>query len=257
MAKNIFPQFLQEAIFLNFAAVCATATMLDIEDVARDLTDKDDTSPIKDWLSSSELAKLNSFKMQKRKNEWLTGRLCAKIAADDFIALQNRKARDKNQIIIQNAPSGRPYITLPQAHQLKDGWDLSISHSGRYAVAVTADADCGIDIQERRQTLFRVKERFCLDREETLLQSQISGEDELAPLTLLWAAKESIRKAYSKHFIPEFLQIQLNTIKASKDGWWVMTFSHTDIAPTIIGGFFKEYGIAICISQGVSHAGIT
>ncbi len=257
MTKNIFPQFLQEAISLNFTAVSATATMLDIEDVARDLIGKQNTLAIKDWLSPAELAKLHSFKMQKRKSEWLAGRVCAKIAATDFSELLKRKASDWNQIVIHNTFSGRPYIFLPQAYQFLGECDLSISHSSRYAVAITAGADCGIDIQEPRQTLYRVKERFCLDEEETLLKRHFSAENELTPLTLLWAAKESIRKAYSKLFIPEFLQLKLNTLEVNKDGWWRITFLHTDIAPTVIGGFFQEYGIAICISQGSSHAGIT
>lgn len=257
MTKNIFPQFLREAISHNFSTVCTTTVMVDIEKVSHKLPGLLKTNCLQKTISSRELKVLQSYKMEKRRHEWFSGRVCAKMAAADFVASQYGKHLELNQIVIGNIPSGRPYITWPD-HCLPQGEsDLSISHSGRYAIAVTASAACGIDIQEPRQTLIRVKDRFCLDEEEALLNNIMAEQDEISSLTLLWAAKEAVRKTYSLQFIPEFLQLTLDSVEKNSNGWFRITFRHSQIRPIVICGFYQGYGIAICIIGGHPIAGTT
>lgn len=256
MIKNIFPRFLLKAISCAFADTCSTISMMDIGEITLNLTRKDCFS-LEKWLSPAELERLHSLKFQKRKHEWLSGRLCAKTAITDFRTLQAKDKLLLNQIVIDNGPSGRPYISLPKSVVGGESCDISISHSNRYALAIAADTACGIDVQEPKHTLSRVKERFCLDKEELFFDKSTLQGGEMGPLTLLWAAKESIRKAYSNHFIPEFLQLETIGAARDRDGWWHITLSHPQISPTVIGGFFQGYGIAVCISQELNDAGIT
>lgn len=254
MTKNLLPQFLREALSHYFATVCATAVMMDIKKLAYNPPPELKANRYEDMFSSSELELLHSYTMEKRQREWLAGRICAKMAATDFLALHCSKPLKMNKIIIDSMPSGRPYVTWPASNQpLK--CDLSISHSNRYAIALAATATCGVDIQEPRPTLLRVKDRFCLREEEALLNNVMTGQDQIPALTLLWAAKEAVRKAYSLQFIPEFLQLKLNSVEPNRNGWLRVTFRHTHISPTVICGFYKNYGIAICIAGGQTNAG--
>ncbi len=254
MTKNIFPQFLSDAISTNFADVCATGTMMEIHEVSQLLNEDSHNSTIKNFLSSEELTKLHTFEMQKRKKEWLAGRICAKKAATRFLLLQKNGTVQRNQIVIKNDSSGRPYICWPDSYKLKKQCDISISHSSRFAMALIAETACGIDVQQPKQTLHRVKERFCLTEEETLLKKHLEKEDELHSLALLWTAKEAIRKASSLNFVPEFRQLKLISLTQEGDQWWQMTFYHPDIAPTVICGLYEDYGMAICITRELSHA---
>jgi 4'-phosphopantetheinyl transferase EntD len=89
---------------------------------------------------------------------------------------------------------------------------ISISHSGRYAMAVAAAAPCGVDIQENRETLGRVRERFCSPAEDRLLTRRLPGLEPSEHLALLWAAKESVKKAVLLEPMPGFLELELTRI---------------------------------------------
>ena len=57
--------------------------------------------------------------------------------------------------------------------------DISISHSGDYAIAWPLPLG-GIDIQQSSDTLARVRDRFCRSEEENILQNQLPRLDHLA-----------------------------------------------------------------------------
>lgn len=231
--------------------------MIEIEKLADKIPDQQSTNYLENICSPSEIKTLRSYKMEKRRQEWFAGRICAKMAAVDFITQQHGNHLEMNQIVIDNMPSGRPFITCPDHHLPQSECDLSISHSGRYAIAMTAADRCGLDIQEPRQTLVRVKDRFCLDGEVALLHDAIAKPNDISCLTLLWAAKEAVRKTYSLQFIPEFLHLALDSVEASGSGWLRITFRHTHIKPTVICGLYQDYGIAICITGGSPSARTT
>lgn len=70
---------------------------------------------------------------------------------------------------------------------------LSISHSHRWlAIAIHQTKDIGVDIELMREKILNIKHKFTSDEELNYTKSNI----EL--LTILWAAKEAIYKAYGK-----------------------------------------------------------
>lgn len=137
-------------------------------------------------LTEAEKRRFCGLKLPRRRQEWLGGRLAAKFA---LMQLAATKALVPEQIGIVNDCHGQPLAQA--ADQIcRPMPRLSLSHSGGLAVAVAAYAACGLDVQERSPRLVRVQERFA-DAEEQALGA---GTDALSWLTLLWAAKEAVKK---------------------------------------------------------------
>ncbi|MFH1297059.1 MAG: 4'-phosphopantetheinyl transferase superfamily protein [Bacteroidota bacterium] len=83
---------------------------------------------------------------------------------------------------------GKPLLVSGLAH-------LSFTHSGPYAAAICSPTSIvGIDLEQVREKINRVAERFLTPRELTLA----SGADRLEVLTLFWAAKETLYKINGK-----------------------------------------------------------
>ncbi|MBR4508341.1 MAG: hypothetical protein IKP23_02570, partial [Elusimicrobiaceae bacterium] len=129
--------------------------------------------PAEDFLTKRELETYKTFKIEKRKKEWLGGRYALKTLACDFFNF------DIKYMEVNNLPSGQPVLLVPGGTKLP----VSITHSGPYAaaaIALTGQA-IGIDIEviEQRSSAW-VKQ--CFDKKEISSKS--------APfLTELWAKK--------------------------------------------------------------------
>jgi len=183
--------------------------------------------------------------MQKRKIEWYGGRICAKTALADLVSSEN--CIDPGEIVISNASTGRPFAVLPSPTSCGvEKHDISISHSSGIACAAAATSFCGIDVQEPKETLLRVYDRFCLKHEEELLLSSLKDPGQIDCLTLLWAAKESIRKACSHAHLPEFLNISLQEVDSHGDSYRLL-FSCRHQQFVVIGCFHLGYGLAFCL----------
>ncbi len=134
--------------------------------------------PAEDFLTKRELETYKTFKIEKRKKEWLGGRYALKTLACDFFNF------DIKYMEVNNLPSGQPVLLVPGGTKLP----VSITHSGPYAaaaIALTGQA-IGIDIEviEQRSSAW-VKQ--CFDKKEISSKS--------APfLTELWAKKEAVLK---------------------------------------------------------------
>ncbi|MGE5423835.1 MAG: 4'-phosphopantetheinyl transferase family protein [Syntrophothermus sp.] len=122
------------------------------------------------------------LKNETRKKHWLSYRLIIKdipgiigpVSYDDF---------------------GKP--SLPNS-----GHRISVSHSGDYsAVMVSKDAEPGIDIEQIRERIERVKERFLSKRE----LRELGEDDYLKKLYVCWGIKEAVFKVHGKPDI-EFSQ---------------------------------------------------
>lgn len=143
-----------------------------------------------EYLRAEELDRWTSFSMEKRRTEWLGGRLAAKWAA---AGLLGETAVAWQGMTIRTESDGRPYV-VPAAQATAPF--ISISHSGPMAATLAANLPCGLDIQEPGDRILRVRERFVNSNEEPILNASFPGRScaETERLTMLWAAKEAVRK---------------------------------------------------------------
>lgn len=164
-----------------------------------------------DYLSPDELAQWTGLRQEKRRREWLGGRLAAKWAADGFLA---GTAVDWQRLVIRSEADGRPYVAT-EAHAVAPF--ISISHSGPLAAALAANIPCGLDLQEPGAKLHRVRQRFAAPGEEDLLKASLPRAfPETERLTLLWAAKEAVRKLVRVSPLLGLLEIRLLTGQAGQ-----------------------------------------
>lgn len=217
-------------------------------------------SPEQQLLSTGELAQLRGYRLAKRQSEWLTGRLCAKLALQTFLDRPGNKQPPTPlcRLEIVNDPSGRPRIGGPAAANVHN-IDLSISHAKEYGLALVADCCCGIDIQRAEQTLVRVQEKFCRETEINRVVRQLPQPDTLQTLNLLWTAKEAAKKAMSRQRMPGFLQLFLDDIAAQDEGY-LLTLRHEGEGASsyppiqVIAGCYREYTLALCLLAELPHA---
>ncbi len=252
MYKNLFPDSLFSLVKKIWQVPCAPPYMLAIENCSH-CSDWDyHENPFKEWFTPQEREQLQEYRFAKRQKEWLAGRICTKLAVNDYFHTYHpdKKALLRGDIHIENLESGRPSLvnSIKGTHIIEP--DISISHSQDYALALACKSSCGIDIQHCSEQLLRVKSRFCTDNEERLLRSLSEVKNTLMHLTFLWAAKEAIKKTMGNSKMPGFMDLQLVNAESHVAGF-LFTFSHLKNDNIghfkVVVGQFKNYGIGICI----------
>ncbi len=165
------------------------------------------------------------------------------------------------QIEIANKTGGRPVVCLHGAEAGSPTIDISISHSGDYGVALAAGLPCGIDLQEKKEALLKVQEKYCSRDENMLLEKNLSNQEPLTRLATLWAAKEAAKKALSHQQMPGFLDLELRQLK-NFPSWSALCLyiSHEKIQQfpekvTVVSGNFNDYALAICLVNEETDAG--
>lgn len=171
-------------------------------------------------LSPSELDLFTSFTFEKRYVEWLGGRIAAKYALRTLCYRNHRPQPVWSECSILPDQVGRP--TLFSAPEL--ACSVSISHSSRYAAAlVSLDTACGLDIQYQTDKLVRLREKFSDVLEQQVV---IPIGNSLTGLTLIWTAKEAVKKCALSQQPGLFHTIRVTAMesgKTSKD--WTLSCS--------------------------------
>lgn len=252
---RIFPELFYKRLNQLFPAPFAGPVVIDLIALTYSLGQEKELSPITGWLSESEKEHFISFKFQKRYVEWLGGRLCAKKTLTDYIQKFHslQIIPPPRDLIVHSQQNGRPFFQCDQLGETGIKPDLSISHGGRYGMAMVSKTWCGIDIQEQQSSLEKVKEKYCTQVEGNLLQSILSAADvpPLHGLTLLWAAKEALKKMLSKLKMIGFLDITLIDIECIDETTYIFRMRLADkLLPSnhidIVTVSYNSYGIALC-----------
>ncbi len=217
------PEALTLGINKHFAWAQIQTAMLDLDQLRALTGNNQEKALCREWLQQKEEKKLQTLHYDKRHIEWLGGRICAKQAARHYLLagggqgnlgnMPGRAALHASNILVMSGASGRPFLAhsgLPEDPPLPH---ISISHSRRYGVAVAASSHCGIDIQAGSDSLIRVKDRFCSREEEAILGQDLKELQESDHLTLLWAAKEAVKKGAFLERMPGFLDLALTSIE--------------------------------------------
>lgn len=162
-------------------------------------------------LSPAEMDRLATFRLDKRRREWLGGRLAGKQA----LLLLTGTDHAAHTISILPDKHGRPRLTAPLPPPLPS---LSISHSGTLAVAMASRSHhCGIDVQEIVPRIERLADRIG-DPLELALLTQAIDSDTTTRLTMLWTAKEAAKKSLLSDRPTLFNGTRLRRISHHREG---------------------------------------
>lgn len=215
-----------------------------------------DSPPQVALLHQREVIKLATFKLAKRRSEFLSGRISAKMAMIHYWALEGSgRIPPSDRIAITNDSTGRPVVCVEGFPNMLPP-EISITHGGEYAAALAAASPCGIDIQLQRDNLLRVREKYCIPDEEHFLKELLPDTATLARLSILWAAKEAAKKALSFWQMPGFLELALispaNVLPCCLSltlAVKVLDNSQMPKTVTILATTFANYGLAICVAE--------
>jgi phosphopantetheinyl transferase len=146
-------------------------------------------------LSNEEMEKYSSFKIPKRKDEWLAGRFAAKTVINKLLD----SSFNLKEIPITYDINRRPLCLLKDKKYL-----LSITHSGDWAAAIVKDEKCsflGIDIEK-----IEVRSKYWI---EDYFHKDEATDGMPAHLTKLWTIKEAILKALAVGLTVNLLDIKI------------------------------------------------
>jgi phosphopantetheinyl transferase (holo-ACP synthase) len=264
--KNLFPATLQKSVIEIFGEQAMQPVLLRL--LAPTAVGE---APFSDsdsdrMLHTNELAILSGYKFPKRRSEYLTGRICAKMAVQGFAKLTKPHPAPLTlpEIEIVNTTKGRPRVLIHPENAVTLKMDISIAHSGDYAVALATESRCGIDLQRQDAALLRVQKKFCSETEYRLLETSPIDIDMTKRLNILWAAKEAAKKALSYWQMPGFLDLELRELKNSTNCIALsLHITHTKSKQmvkevTVAASIFDEYALAICLIKKVDkNAGTT
>lgn len=179
----------------------------------------------KDLLCYKERLKFQSLKNDKRKVEWISGRIAAKNALHSFNGERNSE--------VKNRDSGQPYF--PDYPELC----LSISHSNEFAVAIVSSNRVGIDIELVKVRPDSLARFFYTVKEKDKLKKS-SSQDKHRLMTEFWTRKE----AYAKYLGVGGV-IPFNSIETTEDTVCIPEYSDQNIK--FISGFIGDYSMSVAM----------
>lgn len=186
---------------------------VNLEDLKREVASHGELNEVTYFLTEEEQQRFSCFRYEKRKIEWLGGRIAAKCSALQLVNNSTEtcwKKKDWHQAKIEADNHGKPFfVPLCPKKQLPPF--VSISHSSGIAVGMASWANCGIDIQKITTRVENILPRFALAEEVSLLQEVIEQQGKAATLTMLWSAKEAIKKGTLQGALPGFMTIKLHS----------------------------------------------
>ena len=126
-------------------------------------------------LRPEDLAQVNSYRLTKRKLEFLTTRCLIKDVIDE-------------EPIINYLPSGRPILKNSE-------YKISISHTKGYVAVAFSEAEyVGVDIEYPSERVAKIYKRFVSEFEEQFIPDSRKVEY----YSMMWSLKESMYKMYDR-----------------------------------------------------------
>jgi phosphopantetheinyl transferase len=160
--------------------------------------------------------------------EWLAGRIAAKYAAVKLcLPLENlpreHQVEWKKWEVAPDA-NGRPFLKTKGKIP-----GISISHSDGKAVAMAASCGtCGIDIQKISSRISKIESKFIDTNEKKFRRNDcLANFSDETFLTLVWSAKEALRKGSGFQPVIGFMEMTLVSVSGSRDSGLVFQFACT------------------------------
>lgn len=136
-----------------------------------------------EWFTERELGEVASFRLAKRRDEWMRGRFAAK-----QLALKLGICREPQECVV-----ARPHLLVRGE---ESGWNVSISHTEGWAAAAISLHPVGIDVQVVRTLPAETAHLFLTD-EEIAAMERCGIADALLHF---WCAKEAAFKRHSPRY---------------------------------------------------------
>jgi 4'-phosphopantetheinyl transferase len=154
-------------------------------------------------LDSEEAAQEARLHVPKRRHEWLAGRLAIKhsVAAHQVRGagpcVQTRQVRVG--VVESGIRRGKPLISAPA--------DVSMSHSGDFAIAVCGHGPVGVDLEKERELAPPLA--AALRADELTARDGSSGSLADMPLTIRWTCREAVLKCLGVGLRVDWRQVTL------------------------------------------------
>lgn len=136
-----------------------------------------DLAGLSSYFNPAELAAAAAHRLEKRRTEWMLGRIAAKI-----LASQRGMATDPRRVVVE-----RPHLVIDGT---ASGTFVSLTHSAPFAAAAVGPAPIGIDVQSVRDVAESAAHLFLSD-DETNDMERCGIRDRLLHF---WCAKEAAWK---------------------------------------------------------------
>ena len=161
-------------------------------------------------LTSRERGVLEGIPAERRRGDWLAGRVAAKRALRAACRRQHETVPSYDAIEILNDANGVPRFTVHRRPELADRLDISIAHTDGAAVAAVADmlasGTVGVDIEITKPLSLELVRRVLQPGEAERLDETATA----CPTPLeLWTAKEAAMKAAS-HLCTALRDVELS-----------------------------------------------
>jgi 4'-phosphopantetheinyl transferase EntD len=145
-------------------------------------------------LTDAELATFDALPVERRRRDWLAGRLAAKRALRAAIRKRGQPMPDYRAIELWNDADGAPRFFMARMPELGHHLDISLSHTDGAAVASVADRHAsgtvGVDIETTRALPMALVSRVLQPSEA----ARLADGPHPAPI-VMWTAKEAVLKA--------------------------------------------------------------
>jgi len=188
------------------------------------------------WLTRAERLRLDGFRFEKRRRDWLLGRWTAKLA---LLEITGMSRDEMARFEIASAPDGAP---LPKLDGSNADIQLSLSHSNGRAFCAVSTASmplgCDIELVESRSSGF-VETYFTGAESERIERADPELRDLL--VTMIWSVKESTLKALRTGLRADTRSVEvIDEGDASGDDWNTVRTMASDAGE--FSGFWRRDG---------------
>jgi len=160
-------------------------------------------------LTVSERAVLDTLALERRRGDWLAGRLAAKRGLRAACRRRGETVPAYTAIEIRNDARSAPRFTIAGRSDLDDRLDISIAHSNGTAVAAVVDrlasGTVGVDVEVTKPLSVHLIKRVL--RPEEIARLDVSSTVAPTPLEM-WTAKEATLKA-ARHLCDALRDVEL------------------------------------------------
>ena len=132
--------------------------------------------------------------------------------------------------------------------RLKDGRNISITHSYHFAAIVVSDSPVGIDMEVRREKVIKIADKFIASEFSYLNSAHLN--EYVRSLIVIWGVKEALYKMFSRAGLSFKQNIQVHPFDADQ-GSGTASVHFEDINGTYAFNFeeIEDFTLVYCLDN--------